>query len=149
MSRLRIYRLYPLKKGGKTCLPIRKGVLLVLHVNYWPTAIMFRVFAYGPEGQGSIPGQVIPKTQKTVLDASLLNTQHYKVWIKGKWSCPGKEVVLSPTPWCSNYWKGSLWVDLDYGWPTWLTSDGDLEESRVLFIAITLRSTLTWSSNTC
>ena len=28
-----------------------------------------------------IPGQVIPKTQKMVLDA---NTQHYKVWIKGK-----------------------------------------------------------------
>ena len=24
------------------------------------------------------------KTQKMVLDASLLNTHHYKVWIKGK-----------------------------------------------------------------
>ena len=33
---------------------------------------------------GSIPGQVIQKTQKVVLDASLLNTQHYKVCIKGK-----------------------------------------------------------------
>ena len=32
----------------------------------------------------SIPGQVIPKTQKMVLDATLLNTQHYKVRIKGK-----------------------------------------------------------------
>ena len=32
----------------------------------------------------SIPGRVIPKTQKMVLDASLLNTQHYEVWIKGK-----------------------------------------------------------------
>ena len=30
------------------------------------------------------PGRVIPKTQKIVLDASLLNTQHYKVRIKGK-----------------------------------------------------------------
>ena len=30
------------------------------------------------------PGRVIPKTQIMVLDASLLNTQHYKVWIKGK-----------------------------------------------------------------
>ena len=29
-------------------------------------------------------GRVIPKTQKMVLDASLLITQHYKVWIKGK-----------------------------------------------------------------
>ena len=27
---------------------------------------------------------VIPKTQKMVLDAALLNTQHYKVRIKGK-----------------------------------------------------------------
>ena len=32
----------------------------------------------------SIPDQVILKTQKTVLDAALLNIQHYKVWIKGK-----------------------------------------------------------------
>ena len=33
---------------------------------------------------GSIPGLVTPKTQKIVLDAALLNTQHYKVKIKGK-----------------------------------------------------------------
>ena len=33
---------------------------------------------------GSISGQVIPKTQKMVLDSGLLNTQHYKVKIKGK-----------------------------------------------------------------
>ena len=32
----------------------------------------------------SLPGRVIPKTQKVVLDISLLNTQHYKVQIKGK-----------------------------------------------------------------
>ena len=35
------------------------------------------------ETGGSIPGQLIPKTQKMVLDISLLNTQHYKVHIKG------------------------------------------------------------------
>ena len=46
--------------------------------------MMVRVFANGLGGLGPIPGQVIPKTQKMVLDASLLNTQHYKVWIKGK-----------------------------------------------------------------
>ena len=33
---------------------------------------------------GSIPGRVIPNTKKMVLDASLLNTQHYKVGIKSK-----------------------------------------------------------------
>ena len=43
-----------------------------------------RVFANRPGDLGSFPGRVIPKTQKMVLDASLLNTQHYKVWIKGK-----------------------------------------------------------------
>ena len=43
-----------------------------------------RVFANGPGDLGSIPGRVIPKTQKMVLDASLLNTQHYKVRTKGK-----------------------------------------------------------------
>ena len=39
---------------------------------------MVRVFVNGPGDQGSIPGWVIPKTQKMVLDATLLNTQHYK-----------------------------------------------------------------------
>ena len=32
-----------------------------------------------------------------------------------KWSNPGKGVEPSPTPRCSNYWKGSLLVALDYG----------------------------------
>ena len=42
------------------------------------------VFANSPGDLGSIPDRVIPKTQKIVLDASLLSTQHYKVRIKGK-----------------------------------------------------------------
>ena len=45
---------------------------------------MSKVFAYGAGDQGSIPSRIIPKTQKIVLDAALLNTQHYKVCIKGK-----------------------------------------------------------------
>ena len=45
---------------------------------------MVRVFTNGPEDLGSIPGRVIPKTQKIVLESTLLNTQHYKVRIKGK-----------------------------------------------------------------
>ena len=44
----------------------------------WP------VFANGPGDLGSIPGRLIPKTLKMVLDTSLLNTQHYKVCIQGK-----------------------------------------------------------------
>ena len=46
--------------------------------------MMVRVFANGPRDLGSIPGRVIPKTLKMVLDASLINTQHNKVGIKGK-----------------------------------------------------------------
>ena len=42
------------------------------------------MFTNGPGDLGSIPGRVIPKTQKMVLDVDLFNTQHYKVQIKGK-----------------------------------------------------------------
>ena len=42
--------------------------------------IMVRVFTNGPGDLGSIPGRVIPKTQKMVLDAALICTQHYKEW---------------------------------------------------------------------
>ena len=43
---------------------------------------MVRVFANGLEDLGLNPGRVIAKTQKKVFDATLLNTQHYKVRIK-------------------------------------------------------------------
>ena len=42
------------------------------------------MFTNGPGDLGSIPGRVIPKTLKMVLDTSLLNTQHYKVRIVDK-----------------------------------------------------------------
>ena len=45
---------------------------------------MIRVFANSPEDRDSIQGRVIPKTQKMALDAALINTQLYKVRIKGK-----------------------------------------------------------------
>ena len=51
------------------------------------------MFTNGPEDLGSISGRVIPKTLKMVLDASLLNTQQYKVRIKGK-AIQGKEQHL-------------------------------------------------------
>ena len=75
---------------------------------------MSTVFANGPGERGSIPGQVIPKTKKKVLDASLLNTQDYKVRIKGKVE-QSREWSSTPTLWCSSYWKGSLQVTLDRG----------------------------------
>ena len=54
-----------------------KLATLVLN-SFW------RLFANGPENLGSIPGSIIPKTLKMVVDTSLLNTQQYKVCIKGK-----------------------------------------------------------------
>ena len=48
-----------------------------MHIN-WSIGIMFRVFGNGLEDRHSIISQVILKTQKMLLDASLLNTHHYK-----------------------------------------------------------------------
>ena len=55
-----------------------------MEYQHFGTAIglVGRVSANGPGDLGSIPGRVIPKTLKLVLDTSLLNT--YKVRIKGK-----------------------------------------------------------------
>ena len=47
-------------------------------------SLVARVFVNGPGDLGSIPGRVIPKTLKMVLDTSLLNTRQYKVRIEGK-----------------------------------------------------------------
>ena len=66
---------------------------------YRAISLMSSVFINGPRDRCSISGRVIPKTQKMVLDAALLSTQHYKV----KWSNPGKGVAPSPTPRCSSY----------------------------------------------
>ena len=64
-----------------------KVLIILLSMCYWAIGLMSRLFTHGPEDRGSIPGRVIPKTQKVVLDATLLNTHHYKVRIKGKAEC--------------------------------------------------------------
>ena len=46
------------------------------------------------------------KLKKMVLHPSLLNTRHYKVWIKGKGSNPRKGIA--PSPWCRSYSKGAF-----------------------------------------
>ena len=58
-----------------------------MHTVIWyhrGIGLVGRVFTNGLEDLGSIPGWVIPKTQKMVLDTALLNTRHYKVQIEGK-----------------------------------------------------------------
>ena len=65
------------------------------------------VFVNGPEDQGSVLGRAIPKTQKMLLDAALLNTRNYKVRIKGKVEQSMERSSALP------YWKGSPRFPLD------------------------------------
>ena len=51
---------------------------------YVHIVMMVRVTANGLGDLGSIPDRVIPRTQKLILDVSLINSQHYKVEIKCK-----------------------------------------------------------------
>ena len=57
---------------------------MCLFVTLLFIGLVGRVFTNGPEDQGSIPGRVIPKTLKMVLDTSLLDTQQHKLGFKGK-----------------------------------------------------------------
>ena len=58
--------------------------IIYLCIFKWFIGLVSRVFAKGPGDLGSIPGRVIPKILKMVLDTSWLNTQQFKVHIKGK-----------------------------------------------------------------
>ena len=89
------------------------------YIHKWSIGIMVRVFISGPWAWGFNLRSSYNMTLKTVLDASLLNTQHDMVQIKGKWSNPGKGVSPSPIHWCHRYWKVSLQVAFDYSWPTY------------------------------
>ena len=53
-------------------------------ISNWLIGLVGRVFVDGPGDLGSIPGRVIPKIFKMVLDTYLLHAQQYKVCIKGK-----------------------------------------------------------------
>ena len=65
-------------------------------LHFLGIGLMSRVFAHGPGDWSSIPGRVIPKTKKMVLDAALFSTQLYKVHIKGKVEESGER--CSPLP---------------------------------------------------
>ena len=85
----------PIRNNGEALGEIQRGMWSEFE-SYWEL-INDKLFIY----VHAIPGRVISKTLKMVLDTSLLNTQQYKVRIKGKV--------------CSSYWKVSLLVALDYG----------------------------------
>ena len=50
-----------------------------------------------------------------------------------KWSNPWKGVVPSPTPWCSSYRKGNLWVAFDYG-TFWNRKNEPVSDTSFFFI---------------
>ena len=94
-------------------IPYLQFLLIGLHFQWvW---LIGRVFANGPGDLISIPGHVILKTLKMVLDTSFLSTQQYKVCIKDKEEQSKDRRSALPTLRCSSYWKESLLVALDYG----------------------------------
>ena len=85
LQRLICHKTQPTKTRRKysSDMVLTTGILRLLWV-FRDIGPAVRVFANGPGDLGSIPGRVIPKTLKMVLDTTLLNTQHYKVRFKGK-----------------------------------------------------------------
>ena len=74
--------------------------------------------------------ECLPMAWETVVQSQVNSYQWLKKWYlippcltlsiirygsSVKWSNLGVGVVSSSTPWCSSYWKGSLWVVIDYG----------------------------------
>ena len=74
-----------------------------------------RVFTNGPGDLSSIPGRVIPKTQKWYLIPPCLTLGNIRYVSRVKWSNPEKGVVPSPIPRSCSYWKGNLLVAPDCG----------------------------------
>ena len=60
------------------------------------------------------------KKKKRYLMPPFLTLSIIRYGSRVKWSNPGKGVAPSPTPQCSSYRKGSLWVTLDYSYQLYL-----------------------------
>ena len=84
------------------------SVCLSVSIPNWLIGLVGKVFTNGLGDLGSIPGRIIPKTLKMVLDTPCLTLSNIRYISRVKWSNPGKGVPPSPTPRCSSYWKGSL-----------------------------------------
>ena len=82
--------------------------------NCISTALVDKVLGNGSGDWSSIPGRVIPKTQKWYLIPPCLTFSIIKYGSRVKWNNRGKGVVPYPTPRCSSYRKGSLRVTLDF-----------------------------------
>ena len=76
---------------------------------YWLIGLVDRVLANRPGDLGSIPGRVIPKTLKMVLDSSFLILSNIRYVSMVKWSNPGKGVVHSPNLSVVAIENGAFW----------------------------------------
>ena len=70
--------------------------------------LMSRVFTNDPGDRGSIPGPVIPKTQKWYLMPPGVTLSIIRYGLRVKWNNPGKEETPFPTHRCNSYWKGAF-----------------------------------------
>ena len=82
-------------QGMKQHPPLNLGVVVIEKRAFGSSSTKVANFTLLVGDRGSIPGRVIPKTQKMVLDSALLNNQHYTVRIKSKGSNSGNGVVPS------------------------------------------------------
>ena len=90
-------------------LPFWSMILSFSFAFFWTCfciiGLAVRVFANRPGDLGSIPGRVIPKTQKWYLMPPCLTLSIIRYGPRVKWSNPGKGVSPSPTPRCSKLSK--------------------------------------------
>ena len=73
------------------------------------------MFASSLGDRNSIPVELYQRLKKWYLMPRWLALSTIRYGSRVKWSNLVKGVVPSPTPYCSSYWKGSLWVAPDYG----------------------------------
>ena len=78
-------------------------VCIYIYIYIHLIGLVGRVFINGPGDLGSIPGCIIPKTLKMVLDTSWLNTQQYNVHIKRKVEQIRERSSAPHPPQCSSY----------------------------------------------
>ena len=91
---------------------------ILYYTGHWPN----RVFAIGPGDLLQSQVESYKRLKKMVLDATLLNTQHYKIRIKVKLSNPGNGVAPSPTLGVVAIEKGA------FGSPTTTVANNNLYE---------------------
>ena len=89
-------------------------LLIQIRNIYWQTSEKMQLQKQCPRRPGFKTRLSHTKDSKMVLDTDLLNTQHYKVCIKGKVEQSRKRSSTLLTPWCNRKWKESLQAAVNY-----------------------------------